>query len=122
MRVSLDFNDTQHLIRSYDEGRVVVDEYHVDRSVLISAERVDAWEPASFAELTREHFAAIAELAPEIVVVGTGGRQQFPHPRLTQPLLDQGIGVEVMDTGAACRTYNIIRAEGRRVVAALLMI
>lgn len=122
MRVSLDFNDAQHLVRSYDEGRVVVDEYHVDRSVLISAERVDPWGPGSFAELAREHFAAIAELEPEIVVVGTGARQQFPHPRLTQPLLERGIGVEVMDTGAACRTYNIIRGEGRRVVAALLMI
>lgn len=122
MRLSLDFGDTSHLIRAYDAGQVVVDEYQLDHSVLISAERIEAWAPREFAELNSEHFAAIAEFEPELVIIGTGARQQFPHPRLTRPLSERGIGVEVMDTGAACRTYNIIRAEGRRVVAALLMI
>jgi uncharacterized protein len=61
-------------------------------------------------------------LEPEIVLLGTGRRQQFPHPRLTQALLEQGVGVEVMDTAAACRTYNVIMLEGRRVAAALLLI
>jgi uncharacterized protein len=60
-------------------------------------------------------------LEPEIVLLGTGDRQRFPHPRLTQALLAHGVGVEVMDTAAACRTYNIIMMEGRRVAAALLL-
>ena len=74
------------------------------------------------ADLTETHFAMVAALKPEIVLLGTGARQQFPLPRLLRPLLTQGIGVEVMDTAAACRTYNIIMLEGRRVAAALLMI
>lgn len=122
MKVSLDFNDEAHMIRSYHRGGVSIRDQEWRESVLISRRRIEAWAPASFDELAGEHFEAIAELEPEIVIVGTGERQQFPHPRLTRPLIDRGIGVEIMDTGAACRTYNIILAEGRRVVAALLMI
>ena len=75
-----------------------------------------------FAELEATHFLTVEALEPEIVLLGTGQNQHFPHPRLTSPLLNRGVGVEIMDTAAACRTYNIIMAEGRRVVAALLMI
>ena len=63
----------------------------------------------------------IAQLEPEIALLGTGDRQRFPHPRLIQALMARGIGVEVMDTSAACRTYNIVMLEGRRVAAALLL-
>lgn len=122
MRLSLDFADGANLISAYHAGRVVVNARAIDHSVLISAERVEPWAPTRFEELTDEHFAAITTLEPELVVLGTGARQRFPHPRLTRSLIERGIGVEVMDTGAACRTYNIISAEGRRVVAALLMI
>ena len=89
--------------------------------------RVGSTEWADFCvsdddQLAPEHFAELAEQAPEIVILGTGARQQFPAPALLRPLLERGIGVEVMDTGAACRTYNIVVAEGRQVIAALLMI
>ena len=60
-------------------------------------------------------------LEPEIVLLGTGDRQHFPHPRLLAPLTERRIGVEVMDTRAACRTFNILVAEGRRVAAALVI-
>jgi len=60
-------------------------------------------------------------LQPDIVVLGTGASLRFPHPRLTRALLEQRIGLEVMDTAAACRTFNILAAEGRRVAAALML-
>lgn len=122
MRFSLDFTDEDHLIRGYGEGCVVVGERELRGSVLLGAGRIDPWAPQDFDQLEDRHFATIAELEPELVIVGTGARQRFPHPRLIRPLLERGIGVEVMDTGAACRTYNVILAEGRRVVAALIMI
>ncbi len=63
----------------------------------------------------------LAELKPEVVLLGTGTRLRFPHPRLTRALTDAGIGVEVMDTPAACRTFNILAAEGRKVLAAVIL-
>ncbi|MEO5573854.1 MAG: MTH938/NDUFAF3 family protein, partial [Gammaproteobacteria bacterium] len=75
-----------------------------------------------FDDLTAAHFDRVAILRPELVLFGSGARLRFPLPALTANLLNQGIGVEVMDTGAACRTYNILINEGRNVAAALLMI
>jgi uncharacterized protein len=81
---------------------------------------VVAWPVANFASLTEAHFEAIALLAPELVIFGSGPRIRFPHPSLLKPLISRRIGVETMDTAAACRTYNVLLAEGRAVVAALL--
>ena len=79
-----------------------------------------AWAPASFDALAAADFESLLEQRPELVVLGTGDRQRFPHPRLTAALTAVRIGVEAMDTRAACRTYNILMSEGRKVVAALL--
>ncbi|MEQ1668846.1 MAG: MTH938/NDUFAF3 family protein, partial [Sulfuriferula sp.] len=79
------------------------------------------WQAASFDALTADHFAAIAAQQPEIALLGTGARLQFPHPRLSIALNQAGIGLEVMDTKAACRTYNILVAEGRRVVVGIML-
>ena len=91
-------------------------------SVVIAPEALlSPWAPGGFDGLSEDDFAAVQALAPEIVLLGTGARQRFPHPRLYRALTDAGIGVEVMDSAAAARTYNIIAAEGRRVAAALLL-
>jgi len=79
------------------------------------------WAPAGFAALTESDFAGLLEHRPELVLLGTGATQRFPHPRLLRALSDARVGVEVMDTRAACRTFNILIAEDRRVVAALLV-
>ena len=79
-----------------------------------------SWHAESFESLAVEHFARIAALAPELVIFGSGMRLRFPAPSLLRPLIDAGIGVETMDTAAACRTYNVLLAEGRSVVAGLL--
>ena len=123
MRFSLDADPNRYSIRDYGSGWITVNDQNIRRSVIITPERlVLDWPPQTFAELDETYLAMILTLEPEIVLLGTGRRQQFPHPRLTQALLAQGIGVEVMDTAAACRTYNVIMLEGRRVAAALLLI
>lgn len=81
---------------------------------------VAAWGPAGFEGLQDVHFDALAALAPEIVVFGSGPTLRFPKPALLRALMERRIGVETMDTPAACRTYNVLLAEGRSVVAALL--
>jgi uncharacterized protein len=78
------------------------------------------WAPG-FEGLLDAHFANLLSYRPEVVLFGAGSAIRFPHPRLTRALADAGIGLEVMDTAAACRTYNILAAEGRGVVAALLL-
>ena len=85
-------------------------------------DRIVDWGPHSAGGLALKDFLLIADLQPEVVVLGTGSRLQFPAPAATQPLIQARIGLEVMDTAAACRTYNILMGEGRRVAAALLMI
>lgn len=93
---------------------------HVDSLVLLPDEIVIGWA-ASFEAIALGDFDAIMLRAPEIVLLGTGARQRFPKPALYAALIRAGIGVEVMTTAAACRTYNILAAEGRRVAAALIL-
>ena len=82
---------------------------------------IENWEPKTFEQLKAEHFEFLLSLQPEMVLVGTGPRLRFPHPSLTKMLPASGIGVEVMDTNAVCRTYNILMGEGRHVAAALII-
>jgi uncharacterized protein len=82
---------------------------------------VPGWAPSGFAALTEGDFAALLEQRPELVLLGTGATQRFPHPRLLRALSGARVGVETMDTRAACRTFNILVAEDRRVVAALVL-
>jgi uncharacterized protein len=91
--------------------------------VLIRCEQgADVARGLAFEDFTVEDFIQLAILAPEIIVLGTGAKQHFPDYDLLQPLINKQIGLEVMATDAACRTYNILMSEGRRVAAALLMI
>jgi uncharacterized protein len=123
MKIHLESGLGQNLIRSYAPGRVTINEEIYTRSLVVTPERIIAdWPPASPAELRAGHFEMIASLRPEVVILGTGARLQFPAPNIIRPLVEAGIGIEVMDTGAACRTYNILMSDGRRVVVALMMI
>jgi len=107
-------------ITAYGEDYVQVKERRYGSSVIVTAEAVLDWEVAEFAAMTAEALEGLKALGPEIVLLGTGPTQRFPHPRLTAPLAAAGIGVEVMDLKAACRTYNILVAEERKVALALL--
>lgn len=111
-----------HLIHGYEPGRVVVGGRAYTEGLIVSPERViPGWGPPDPAGLAPEHLAALIELAPQVIVLGTGVRQFFPGPEVARAALAAGIGVEFMDTGAACRTYNILVGEGRRVAAGLIM-
>jgi len=105
----------------YGAGYVMVNGERIERSVVVLPDRlVPDWPPKAFDQLAPEHFEGLQGLGCEIVLLGTGGRQRFPRADLIQPLVRAGIGVEVMDLQAACRTYNILMAEERKVAAALL--
>ncbi|HEY7642007.1 MAG TPA: Mth938-like domain-containing protein [Steroidobacteraceae bacterium] len=122
MRLTDDRTAGAFLVRSYAPGEVRVGDAVLRRSCLISAERlIDDWRPQTLEELRAADLAAIFELQPEIVVLGSGTRQRFPDPQLLAAILARGIGCEVMDTGAACRTYNVLVSESRRAVAALFL-
>ena len=107
-------------ITGYGEGYVLVNGQRHESSLIVTSDRVLDWDAPGFDALSPESFSPLRELDAEIVLLGTGPRQRFPHPRLTAPLAAAGIGLEVMDLKAACRTYNILVAEERRVAAALL--
>jgi uncharacterized protein len=111
---------TYNTITGYGEDYVQVNSQRYQTSLIVMAERVQAWSAADFSALRKEDLENLKNLGAEIVLLGTGPKQRFPHPSLTAPLAQAGIGVEVMDLKAACRTYNILVAEERKVAAALL--
>jgi uncharacterized protein len=94
---------------------------HSSSVVLPWRGEVQAWPCNDFAELESAHFEQLLAHAPELVILGSGSRIRFAAPALLRSLIERGIGVETMDTGAACRTYNVLASEGRAVVAALLL-
>lgn len=122
MKFSEDKPEDGFFIQSYDEQRIIIRDRGFDRSLIISPDRViEDWQPRHVDALALEHFDPMLELEPELVLLGTGNRLSFPAVEVYSSLLRRGIGVEVMDTGAACRTYNILMGEGRRVVAGLII-
>ncbi len=109
-------------VTAYGPDYVEVNKERFDSSVLLFPQGpVVRWPVERFDALAPNDFAALAEAAPELVIFGTGARLRFGHPRLFAALTLQGIGVETMDFAAACRTFNILVSEGRRVAAALLL-
>jgi len=99
--------------------RVGAQEYRT--GIVVTPDNVSEWGVAGFDPLTEADFAQLLAHAPEIVLLGTGANLRFPHPRLTHAFAAARVGIEVMDTPAACRTFNILAAEGRKVVAALIV-
>jgi len=123
MKIALNGGGGRNLISAYGPGQVTINEVVYTRSLVLTPERVlPDWPPQTFDELVRAHFDALTAMRPEVAILGTGARLQFPRTADLQALIAANIGIEVMDTGAACRTFNIVAADGRRVVAALLMI
>ena len=110
-------------ITSYGPGYFAIGARVVRHGIIISADgTVTPWPPVVPADLDEELLRQIIAYEPEVVLLGTGARQAFPPPELLRPFADSGLGVEVMDTAAACRTFNVLAAESREVVAGLLPI
>ena len=132
MKFSLDSGDDGYQVVSYGDGLVVVDRglqqagrssrIELRRSGLLAADRIiENWKPRSVTELRPENFEPVFDCAPELLLLGTGPTLVFPAADVQRAVLRHSIGLEVMDTYAACRTYNVLMMEGRRVLAALIL-
>jgi len=120
MRFSQDSAAT-HTILAYGDGEIIISDKCIRHSVIVTPDTIQDWAPRSLEELEPSHFAAFAAWQPEIVLVGTGRQLRFPPAHYSVELLARGIGVEVMANAAACRTFNILLSEDRKVLLALLL-
>ena len=122
MKFQPDTLEGVNTITRHDGTRLWVGSTPFAHSVLVPwVGAVQPWPAATLADLTAAHFEQVLALRPELVIFGSGARLRFVPPALMRSLIDQRIGVETMDTAAACRTYNVLVAEGRSVLAALLL-
>lgn len=111
-----------HAITAAGAGWVSIGSERIEHHLVLhsNGER-SRWDCPDFAQLSSAHFAPLVLSRPELVVFGSGLQLRFPRPEWIRPLIEAGIGIETMDTAAACRTYNILAAEGRQIIAALLL-
>ena len=122
MKFHLDAPGGVNVVRGYAPGQLRINDRTHTSSVIVTATAViDGWRPASVQDLSTTDLEPLLGLAPEVVLLGTGAHQQFPDSAILRILYEQRIGVEIMDTSAACRTFNVLVAEGRSVAAALIV-
>jgi uncharacterized protein len=122
MKFQPDRPEGPNVIHAATRSSVSISGVPYTSSVIVPSDApLQPWSATRLSELTAEHMAEIVPLQPELVILGSGPQLRFAHPSVLRPLIDARIGVETMDTVAACRTYNILVSEGRRVVAALLI-
>ena len=111
-----------HSIQSYGDGWILVNGEKITRSIVLSStHKPTDWPCTQWSNLRAEHFECLLDLQPEVVIFGSGRKLRFVHPSLHAGLMANRVGVETMDSAAACRTFNILAQEGRRVVLALLL-
>ena len=109
-------------VTAYDDEGVEFNLIRYEHSLIVLPETAPTkWDVKNFEELTTSHFEQVAATAPDVVILGTGKKQKFIHPKLIAALSAQHKGVECMDNQAACRTYNILMTEGRKVALALIL-
>lgn len=122
MKLHADNAEGVNLIHAYTRSSVSVNGEAHTRSILVPPTgAVIGWPVSTLEDLSEAHFEAVIEARPEVLILGTGPTLRFAHPGLLRRLMAVRIGVETMDTAAACRTFNILVAEGRQVMAALLI-
>jgi uncharacterized protein len=122
MKLHTSSTEKYQTVTGYDHTGVEINAQRFDYSVLVMPEVAPRpWNVTRFEDLTAAHFEQIAADKPDVVILGTGARQRFVHPRLVASLSNERIGVESMDSHAACRTYNILMGEGRKAVLALII-
>lgn len=120
--LDLDSNQAKYQIRSFVPGRIQVNDTILTSSLVVSPDTlIENWTPQVITELTPAALELIPTLNPDILLIGTGAKLVFIKAEIYGALINQGIGVEIMDTSAACRTFNALTAENRRVVAALII-
>lgn len=122
MKLHLNSPDGRYQFTGYGDDHVLINDQRLDFGLVVSPTLLDReiFHGLAFEALEVSHFEWLRTQQAEIVLLGTGPRLRFPHPSLIRPLIEAGIGLEVMDTGAACRTYNLLASEGRKVLAVIL--
>jgi len=122
VKFTLDAGAPANLIRGYTEEEVRIGSERVRGSCIVTADTlITQWEPQSFAELAPQHLAPLLALEPELILLGTGPTQRFPEAEIVALAAGRGVGLEAMQLGAACRTFNVLVQEGRRVAAGLFL-
>jgi len=122
MKLSLDLPARINVVRAYVPGELRVgDTTHRGSLILTASTLIEPWRPTRMDDLQPADLEAIVALQPAVLLIGSGARQQFPDRAVLASLYTARIGFEIMDTGAACRTYNVLVAEGRDVAAALIL-
>ncbi|WP_456413407.1 Mth938-like domain-containing protein [Thiolapillus sp.] len=122
MKFAQEHINSRYLIEAYEAGCIRIGNTEFRHSLLLMPEKLrDPWELQDLQDLSERHLSQLAAHQPDIILLGSGETQLFPHPSIFAPLMQAGIGYEVMPTPSACRTYNILLAEDRRVLAALIL-
>ena len=122
MKLQADLQPSLNTVSAYGVNFIEINAIRYDSSLLLTPEGpVLEWSCASFADLKPADFQLMADKKPALVILGSGKKIQFPKPELIAPLIQAKIGIETMDLQAACRTYNVLMAEGRNVLAALII-
>ena len=125
MKLNLDSSDQKYLIKACtrygNHLKITVGEHILTTSVILAPGKIIQWEVNNVSQLSVEDFSFLAGLQTEVIILGTGINQIFPKPELYFPLIETGTGLEVMDTPAACRTYNMLLVDGRKVATAVIL-
>ena len=121
MKLTADHADG-NTIRSFRPGEIIVQDQRIATNVIVSRDQIITdWQPPAISKLSVADFQQILDLQPEIILFGTGSTQHFPNISILTEILQSGVAIEIMETGAACRTFNVLTSEYRKVVAALLV-
>ncbi|MHB1221063.1 MAG: Mth938-like domain-containing protein [Gammaproteobacteria bacterium] len=121
-QLDLDQNNAKYQIRGYQPGLMQINEQMLTQSLIVTPNQlIENWSPQTIEELTAEHLKMITDLKPDILLIGTGSKHVLLKTDIYGELVNQGIGVEVMSTAAACRTFNALASEDRKVAAALII-
>jgi uncharacterized protein len=121
MKIQLTLAEGKYIVTGYGPGWIEINKTRHETSLILTPDRLTPWAATSIKGLTENHFEPVMQLAPDVLLIGAGDRLNFPSPMLLKPLIEAGIGFEVMNTAAACRTYNVLIGDGRNVAAALII-
>ena len=122
MKFSEDYATGVNVIRAYDDTSISINNQSFTESLAVSSHSfIEHWPVKHINELNSASLNLLLELQPEVIVIGTGNKLEFPSPQTYSEVINQGIGIEFMDSGAACRTYNILISENRKVVAGIIV-